>query len=355
MPKISVLMSVYNGERYLREAVDSILNQTFTDFEFIIVDDGSADGTSQILDSYADPRIVHIRNEKNLGLATSLNIGIDRAQGEYIARMDADDISLPHRFGTQTKFMETNPDIDFLGTNIRYMDAMGILSEKILYNDAPAPSGAYLKWLLLWGNPLAHPTMMMRRSTLDHHQLRYDPRFNAAEDYDLWARAARVCNLATIPDVCLTYRKHEASVTSTRQSKQVALSQSLIKRELCNLLSREISQEAIDALGSGMAWEHGKGVADYVSGAYIVRDAMGIFRHRYLPPAGDIERIRTHAIGLVRRVVRRAGTQSRGLALRSLWVLRGVSGRAFFSVQTLKDAVKVGLLKRQQISEYIYH
>ena len=117
MPRISVIMPAYNAEKYIREAIDSILAQTYTDFEFIIIDDASTDATASIVESYSDERIRFFRNEHNMGVANTLNRGLDLAVGEYIARMDSDDISLPERFAKQVEFMDTHTDVIVCGSN----------------------------------------------------------------------------------------------------------------------------------------------------------------------------------------------------------------------------------------------
>ena len=124
-PKLSVVMSVLNGEPYLREAVESILNQTFEDFEFIVLDDGSTDNTVQILESYDDPRMVRLYNPANLGLPKSFNRGLSVCRGEFIVRQDADDMSMPSRFMTQLHYLERHPDIGVLGTQMDVVDERG--------------------------------------------------------------------------------------------------------------------------------------------------------------------------------------------------------------------------------------
>jgi len=124
-PKVTVLMPVYNGERYLNEAVDSILGQTFTDFEFLIIDDASTDKTPEILRSYDDPRIRVVTNEENLGLSKSLNKGLALARGEFIARMDADDVSYPYRLQVQHEFMTQHPGAGVIGSWAEYIDRKG--------------------------------------------------------------------------------------------------------------------------------------------------------------------------------------------------------------------------------------
>ncbi|MBE2192951.1 MAG: glycosyltransferase [Anaerolinea sp.] len=339
MPRVSVLMSVYNGERYLREAVDSILNQTFTDFEFIIVDDGSTDGTAQILDSYSDPRIVRINNEKNLGLAASLNIGIDRAQGEYIARMDADDVSLPHRFETQVKYMGNHPEIDFLGTNLRYMDENSILSEKRLYFESSPLSSTYLKWRLLWGNPLAHPTMLMRRSTLNHYSLRYDPQFSSAQDYDLWTRAARVCNFVAISEVCLVRRKHTSSIASTRNYEQRTMVYKSMGNQLSWFLGFPISPRVISTLGNAFRSIY-IDQTDYRMAAYVIFAAHRKFLDTATFTSNEYRLICNHTAKLLSTLSINARNKSRYLAVYILSVSMLLLSKACFNGDFAKLMLK---------------
>lgn len=204
MPKVSVLMSVYNGELYLREAVESILEQTFRDFEFIIVDDGSADNTSQILKAYAvqDSRIVLIRNEENIGLDQSLNKGLKLVQGEYVARQDADDVSLSSRLRLQTCFLDSHPEIGVLGTSVEGIDERGTS----LGQDRIPIDHESLHACLLVNNCLHHSSVMIRRSLIQELG-GYDERMRYVEDYDLWWRVSQLARLANLPDVLL-YRRY---------------------------------------------------------------------------------------------------------------------------------------------------
>lgn len=180
MPKVSVVMSVYNGEKYLAEAIESILNQTFRDFEFIIIDDASVDNSYKILEEYKkkDERIILLKNEKNLGLTKSLNIGIKKAQGEYIARMDADDISLPKRFEKQVDFLNKNKEISLLGSAIEIIGKQN-LKHQIIF----VPSK--IKNIFYHHNPLIHSTWMFRREVLD--KVNYDEKYFYAQDYKFLA------------------------------------------------------------------------------------------------------------------------------------------------------------------------
>jgi glycosyltransferase involved in cell wall biosynthesis len=205
-------MPVYNGERYLKEAIDSILNQTFGDFEFIILNDGSTDNTKKIITSYDDSRIVYIENEKNLGIVKTLNKGIDNTKGKYIARMDADDISLPERFEKQIALMERYEDIDICGTWIMYMGRGNIW--KIPEYDIEA------KLTLIYGSSFAHPTVMIRKKIFDKYFIRYDEKFLGAEDYKMWIDMSKIAKFYNIQEVLLNYRVHNSQISSQRKKQQ---------------------------------------------------------------------------------------------------------------------------------------
>lgn len=200
-PGISVVMSVLNGADTLEAAVGSVLAQTFGAFEFIIIDDGSTDATPAILDAFDDPRILRIRHETPWGLTRSLNQGLDRARGAFVARMDADDLCHSDRFEKQAAFLRANPGAAVCGSWARlWIDGpTDFIARK--FTD-PAAVGAQL----LFDTPIAHPSAMIRRSVLEAHDLRYDPEFTYAQDYDLWERIARIGELANLPEALLTYR-----------------------------------------------------------------------------------------------------------------------------------------------------
>lgn len=199
MPIVSVIMPVYNGEKYLHEAIESILVQTYTDFELIIINDGSTDNTETIALSYDDPRIVYIKNEKNLELASTLNKGISFAKGKYIARMDADDISLAKRLEKQIEYMNNNCDIDVCGT---WLSTFGGIEEVWPY---PVTHDE-IKAFLLFKSSLAHPTVIFKRSFFDDFS--YSQEFEKAEDYNLWSISIDHKRFANIPEVLYHYRIH---------------------------------------------------------------------------------------------------------------------------------------------------
>jgi len=207
-PKISVVMTVFNGGRFLREAVDSILNQTLGDFEFIIVDNASSDDTRQIIASYSDPRMILIENKENLGQTKALNIGIKRAKGEFIARMDADDVSLPQRLQLQYDYLQKNSDIAVVGSWHQEIDEQG---RHIKYFKLPLDPFQIKCFLVSPGSLsyycLSHPTVLMRHDVLSQVGL-YDERFRT-QDYELWVRVARKYNIANIGQYLVKHRRFQ--------------------------------------------------------------------------------------------------------------------------------------------------
>ena len=175
MPKVSVLMPVYNTrEEWLHEAIESILNQTFTDFEFLILDDGSTNNAADVIKSYSDKRIKYIYKE-NSGISDTLNLGISKAKGEYIARMDSDDISLPERFAKQIEYMDAHPEVGVLGTSIQVFGNKEELR-------SPQKNVGYLD--MMRQSQVAHPAVIIRKSVMQN----YNPEYEYAEDYELWSR-----------------------------------------------------------------------------------------------------------------------------------------------------------------------
>jgi glycosyltransferase involved in cell wall biosynthesis len=206
-------MGVYNGGIYLREAVNSIINQTYDNFEFIIIDDASTDDTNAVLDSFNDARIKIIKNESNLGLTRSLNKGLQLAQGKYIARMDADDISDRKRFERQVKFLEENTHIDLCGTWKSLVNDPQRISEYPVTHDE-------IKLALLSHNPFAHPSVMWRKDVFDKLGLSYNEEYVTSQDYELWNRAVYRIQTANIPENLLFYREHELQITNFKQQHQ---------------------------------------------------------------------------------------------------------------------------------------
>ncbi|CAM4445679.1 glycosyltransferase family 2 protein [Paenibacillus tarimensis] len=227
MPKVSVIMSVYNNAPYLQEAVSSILCQSFRDFELLIFDDCSTDGSSEILDSIKDPRVRVIHNSYNRGLVANLNAGLDMAQSKYIARMDGDDISYPDRFLLQIQFMDANPDIGLCSTAMQVSTAGKPKINPLRHEDIQA-------WLL-FHCCISHPVVMMRNSIIQQHHIRYDANYPHAEDYELWNRVAPYVKMANLPEVLFYYRRHTGQVSSQHVKVQNDSAKRVRMREFNNL------------------------------------------------------------------------------------------------------------------------
>lgn len=213
--KVSVLMPVYNGAQYLQEAIDSILEQTYKDFEFIIVDDGSTDESAAIIAKNVtqDNRLVVLRNENNSGICVTLNKGLAAARGRYIVRMDCDDIALPERIERQVAFMDQRSDVGVAGCNI-----------DMFYSDHPENHNVHsfdvdsyeCRAGLLFATCVAHPAVIIRKSVLVKHNLQYDDYFRGMEDYYLWWQISKYAQITNLPELLLRYRLHAKQVTQTQ-------------------------------------------------------------------------------------------------------------------------------------------
>jgi len=228
-PLVSVVMSVYNGERYVGLAIESILGQTFTDFELLIIDDGSTDESVALIRGFRDSRIRLLRNGKNLGLVASLNRGLDMARGAYVARMDADDISMPERLQRQVEFMEANPEVDICGSWLEAFDG------RVKSIWLPPLSDEEIKANLIFESVVYHPTVIMRHTVFSDLAARYDEDYPYAQDYELWCRLSRSCRFANIGEVLLRYRLHEHSIGSCKSDTQGMLAGRVRKRMLTEL------------------------------------------------------------------------------------------------------------------------
>lgn len=211
-PKISVVMSVYNGEQHLRESIESILSQTFTDFEFVIVNDGSTDNSPEIIKSYDDARTRIINNEENIGLTKSLNNAIKQARGEYIARQDADDISLPNRLELQLEYLEGHPEVALLGTGIYVISEDGETVEKRIMHPNPKKS-------LLKGNRFIHGSVMFRKSVIDEFGA-YNETLKYSQDYELWLRMSKKYDVRNLTALLYKLRMHRGSILSRKVEEQ---------------------------------------------------------------------------------------------------------------------------------------
>ncbi|TDE04571.1 glycosyltransferase family 2 protein [Flavobacterium hiemivividum] len=226
-PIVSVVLPVYNCENYVKQAIQSILNQTFRDFELLIIDDASTDETVKIINSYTDNRIQLILKPLNSGYTNSLNYGIQIAKGKYIARMDGDDISMLNRFAKQVSFLEVNHEVIVCGSWFRVIGSGKVIQ---------LPENADLiKSHLLRGNCIAHPSVMIRKESLNRLSAVYDANREPAEDYDLWTRLALIGKLHNLQEVLLDYRIHNNQV-SNKQGEKQKQNDFEIKRNLYSVL-----------------------------------------------------------------------------------------------------------------------
>jgi glycosyltransferase involved in cell wall biosynthesis len=240
---VSVLMSVHNEDDFLVRAIDSILNQTFRNFEFIIIDDGSTNERTQaILRSIRDERVLLVRNEKNIGLTRCLNRGLELAHRKYVARMDADDVSDPKRLECQLRFMEAHPDVGILGASARVIDHAG----REGHAERMPTSDLCIRWACLTSNPFSHSTVMLRKDVLERCRLKYDESFVAGQDYDLWTRALEQTKGANLDRILLSQRIHEKSVSVALSDVQEASYMQIASRTISrNLPGFQISREGL--------------------------------------------------------------------------------------------------------------
>lgn len=204
-PLISVLMPCFNSEKYIKEAIDSILNQTYSNLELIIVNDGSNDSSEEVILSYSDPRLKYIKNENNQKIVKTLNRGLNVAKGDYIARMDSDDISTLDRLEVQLNFMQNNENVDVCGM---WMKTVGS-EHSTIFKYPEINSDIRLK--MLFSSAIAHPTIMARRGF--YEQFRYEELYDKCEDYHLWASSIKSKTFYNIPRVGVYYRTHESQTT----------------------------------------------------------------------------------------------------------------------------------------------
>lgn len=265
-PFISVVLPVYNAAFYLHEAIQSILNQTFSDYELLIYNDASTDATDEIIRFYNDSRIIYEKMDTHAGYVVLLNKGLVRAKGKYIARMDADDISMPTRLEEQASFMEANPTVGICGTWFENFGTLsGIVKQPILEEE--------VQLSFFYGTPLGHPTVMMRRSMLEQFHLRYNNDFLYTEDYELFERASLHFPILNIPKVLLQYRKHPTQVTNLKWQHQYFLTGKVQARRFLRALH--------DVDASDIKW-----MEDFFTGKSLIDDdwfaQLGFYKKRIL-------------------------------------------------------------------------
>jgi glycosyltransferase involved in cell wall biosynthesis len=235
-PKISVVMAVYNGEPYIKETVLSVLNQTFADFEFIIVNDCSTDDTANVVASFRDPRIVLINNEVNMGSSRAGNVGIKNARAKYIARIDADDLCDSERFQTQFDYLENHSDIAILGSSYQ------IIGEHSLKSLVTDPEEIAIK-LFLGQNCIAHSAVMMRKKIFDTHHFQYNDNNPVSQDYELWADVSNQLKIANLKQPLIQYRVHDNQISNKRFKEQQTHAIRIVTNQLRKFIPNVVSTE----------------------------------------------------------------------------------------------------------------
>lgn len=244
MPLISVIMPVYNGERFLRQAVDSILNQTFHDFELIIINDGSTDSTEDIILSYTDKRIRYVKNEKNLRLIKTLNKGLGLASGQFVSRMDADDVAHPLLFEKQIEVFYRDKSVDIVNISTYELCEDGTKFRKT--NKVLNYQSETLKYVEIFENQITHPGIMVKADKIKHYQYKDDGSVVNFEDVDLWIRMlCDGCKCVTLEDRLLFYRINNSSITRTVGSKRNMLRTKYLAQLLDDKFGIKVSESVL--------------------------------------------------------------------------------------------------------------
>lgn len=283
---ISVVMSTYNTEiKMLQQAVESILSQTFREFEFLIIDDGSTDESADYLNSLQDERIRLIRNPVNIGLTKSLNIGLKAAMGKYIARMDSDDIALPQRFEKQYAYMEAHPDVILCGTRVSFFDIDPSLP--VGTSQAVSSDMEEYRILMLFRNPGPyHPTAFFRHETLLEHHVMYDESLVYAQDYGMWETISHLGQVYILKDILLYYRRHEKQISIEHKEKQFQCDKEVKRRQL-NALLGNVTEEELELHFVHSSTYYPRAVinpeiADWYARLLKANKKKHIYRHRKL-------------------------------------------------------------------------
>ena len=315
-PAISVLMPVHNGEPFVAQAMESVLEQGFGDFELIVVDDGSQDATAALLADYAarDERVRVVRQPVAEGLTRSLNRSLALARGDLIARMDADDVCLPNRFEQQVEQLMRQPHLAAIGAAVEFIDHDGVRTGAW----HPPVSRPEVLWQLIGGSPIPHPAAMIRRAWL-HRLGGYDEAYRYAQDYDLWRRIVQHGGqLSNVRKALLRYRAHPAQASQSRRRAQAASAAAIARRYLQWLVNHPLDDRAAEALRTVLT--HGTLAAEPWDGrqlAVLVRQVLAGLQREM--PGVDLSEQRRRARKRVLRAVRRncwrTPTQSARLAL----------------------------------------
>jgi glycosyltransferase involved in cell wall biosynthesis len=246
-PLVTVLLPAYNAAPYIGTAIESVLGQTYSNFELLIFNDGSSDNTKEIILSYSDSRILFFDSPQNQGYVAHLNKGLTIANGDLIARMDADDIALHNRFEMQVSFLQANQDIDIVGGQVELIsDWKNIYTTSNGDWDYPLTVAA-CRFKTLFSVPVAHPAVMMRTRSLRESHLLYDVSFVPAEDWEFWIRSIGQLQIINLPDTLLKYRVHPAQITEQRKQTEAALLKR-IREKIVDTFFKQVPQLSTSAV-----------------------------------------------------------------------------------------------------------
>jgi glycosyltransferase involved in cell wall biosynthesis len=247
---ISIILPVFNGEKYLNESIESVLSQTYQNWELIIINDGSTDNTEKLVLNYTDKRIRYLLNETNRGIIFSMNKGLDEAKGEFIARLDADDIALPFRLEKQVEYLIENKDYVLAGCYFHTIDSAGKYLKKVTF---PANNLDAQSYLLLH-NCFCHSAIMMRAGIAK--ELKYDPEFQVCEDYDLWYRISRKGKIINIPVFAALYRLHDSNI-SLKKKEIMFANVNKINKKILDGLDIEYSEKELEVHSNALCYNAG--------------------------------------------------------------------------------------------------
>ena len=223
-PTVSVVMTAYNGEAYIAEAIRGVLEQTFTDFELIVIDDGSSDHTVEIIKGFDDPRLVFVQNERNMGISNTRNRGAALTRGRYLAAHDQDDISYPIRLRHQVEVLDADPNVVLVTGRV---DA--IPRQRGPWPPLPVPSPAVLAWTLFTGSQITHSTICVRLAALRDNGLKYEQNYHYAEDFELFHRLSELGKIVMVPDTLGAYRQHDKNASLLHYKEMTANGQSFLR------------------------------------------------------------------------------------------------------------------------------
>lgn len=343
MPRVTVLTSVCNGAEHLQEAIASIFSQTMPDFEFIIVDDASNDGTPAILDRLREPRLVLSRNEKNRGLTWSLNMGLRRARGEFIARMDADDISEPVRLQAQMEFLRSHPDVGLVCSAAAIIDERG----KTVGAHAPRFSPEHFYFYLNFKNCIIHSSVLFRREIVERLG-GYDESLTFAQDYELWFRLSKVARIAQIDQPLVCWRRHADNISVRNKEVQDQAVYEVAADNLRRLTGREISPTELQRLQLERPRDENE-----LENAIAIMNGL---RRGLASQEGEIMKTLHLREGAVARVVRESTGQLFSRYLRSLprrqwpgFLLRAAARRPLLLGERIAAAVALRARGRRRV------